>query len=90
MVTDVEIYDKICEYRKDHGYSPSIRELCPMIGVKSTSTASKRLGRMAWLNMITFSPRIPRSIVPLPRDRWSDEVFRAEQEEDKGGSASAS
>ena len=84
-MTDIEIYDIIVRYRDEHGYSPSVRELCPMIGVKSTSTASKRLARMAWLGMVSYLPRVARSTVPLPRNRWSDEVFRAEQQDDQDG-----
>lgn len=35
------IFEHIVEYIKDHGYPPSVRDLCEMSGYKSTSSVHK-------------------------------------------------
>lgn len=35
------IFDCIVKYIKEHGYSPSVRDLCEMSGYKSTSSVHK-------------------------------------------------
>ncbi len=36
-VMEQKVFDCILEYMKEHGYSPSTRDLCEMSGLKSTS-----------------------------------------------------
>lgn len=36
-------YDAIVDFILEHGYPPTCRELCDMVGIKSTSTIHKRL-----------------------------------------------
>lgn len=36
-------YDAIVDFIMEHGYPPTCRELCDMVGIKSTSTIHKRL-----------------------------------------------
>lgn len=40
MLTEREsqVLDTIVGYIKEHGYAPSVREICQFIGVKSTNT----------------------------------------------------
>lgn len=50
----------IQEYIKTYKMSPTIRELCDLVGIKSTSTMwgyIKRLQKRGYIDMINFSPR---------------------------------
>lgn len=40
------IYEKVVEYIQIHGYSPSVREIGEMTGLKSTSSVHSHLLRM--------------------------------------------
>lgn len=44
----------IIEYMEDHQYSPSIRELCEMTGLSSTSTVYQHLTSLAKEGRIKF------------------------------------
>lgn len=77
-------YDRICAYRGEHGWSPTIRELCSMCGVKSPSTMKRWIDDMVHVGMITSNPRKPRTIVPVPREMWNAEVLRAERQQEQG------
>lgn len=67
----VEIYDFICDYRKEKGFSPSYRDIMRAVGIKSTSTVKYRLERMAFLRMVRNDGK-PRTIVPLPKEEWRE------------------
>ncbi len=40
------IYEKVVEYIKKHGYSPTVREIGEMVGLTSTCTIHNHLLRM--------------------------------------------
>lgn len=40
------IYEKVVEYIQKHGYSPTVREIGEMVGLKSTSSVYNHLLRM--------------------------------------------
>ena len=42
-IKECAVYDAILGYAREWGYPPTIRELCEMTGIKSTSTMYKRL-----------------------------------------------
>lgn len=69
--TDEEVYRHICEFREEHGYSPSVRELCRKTGIKSSSTMHTRLRTMEYLGMVRSDSGKARSIVPVPESDWS-------------------
>ena len=58
--------DKILEfvggYIKEHGYSPSMREIGEAIGVDSTSHVSFHIDRLVEEGRLTKEPNIARSI----------------------------
>lgn len=45
-ISDREFYNYIKEYYDKHKYMPSIREICNMTGLKSTSTVHARLKKL--------------------------------------------
>lgn len=44
--TQLEILNHIINYISEHGYPPTIRELCDMTGLKSTSTVQSHINKM--------------------------------------------
>lgn len=54
------LYDYLKKYVEDHGYAPSIVEMCEFMGVSSTSTVHGRLTRLEQTGRIVR--RGPRAI----------------------------
>lgn len=55
-----ESYQCIWNYRKEHGYPPTVREFGKVIGVRSTSSVFfriKQLEKNGYIRRITASPR---------------------------------
>lgn len=46
------ILEKIISYITEHGYPPTIREICNMTGIKSTSTIHNHLNKMIESGML--------------------------------------
>lgn len=46
FLTQDKIYDFISQYIKDTGYSPTVREICMALDIKSTSTVSLHLKKL--------------------------------------------
>lgn len=53
----------IAEYFNEYHYSPTIRELCKRLDVKSTCTLSQRLSKARELGYVDYSDGEPRTIV---------------------------
>ena len=62
--TRKNILNKIIAYIAEHGYAPSVREICELTGLRSTSTVHRHLNIMLKKGMIeTDSPEgSPRAI----------------------------
>lgn len=58
-----EIYDAIVEHIREFGYPPTVRKLCEMTDVKSTSTMHRRLERLQQEGYISFVKGGSRTIV---------------------------
>lgn len=55
-----EILTVISDYIKEEGISPTIREICDIVGLKSSSTVHthiKKLEKQGYIKMIKDSPR---------------------------------
>lgn len=59
---DKEMYNVISLYIAQKGYSPTVRELCAMTGVRSTSTVHSRLKKLENLGKIRKLTESPRTI----------------------------
>lgn len=59
-----EIRQAIIDYIKQHGYSPSVREIGKAVGLKSTSAVQNHLNRMFAEGMLETDAKIgtPRAI----------------------------
>ena len=56
------VYDGIVSYQKNNGYSPSIRELCAICNLASTSSVYAHLKKLEELGYIRRREDAPRAI----------------------------
>lgn len=60
--TKMHIYEKTVAFLLSNGYSPTVRELCDITGLKSTSTVKLYLDELAVEGLITMRSDSPRTI----------------------------
>jgi len=67
---DIQILRSIYEYVEAKGYPPTMRELCTLCGIESTSTVSARLSRLEGAGFIMREPVKTRAmrLTELGRD----------------------
>ncbi len=58
----VEVYTAIVQYIARHHMAPTIRELGPLVGIRSTSAISRHLDKLRLAGRITWSPNRSRTI----------------------------
>lgn len=58
----IKLYKKINEFIANKGYSPSYRELCTLMGTKSTSNIASLLDDLQDLEYLKHEAKIARSI----------------------------
>ena len=56
------VYDGIVAYQKENGFAPSIRELCKLTGLASTSSVYAHLKNLEDLGYIRRKEDAPRAI----------------------------
>ncbi|MBQ9646760.1 MAG: transcriptional repressor LexA [Oscillospiraceae bacterium] len=61
------IYQFLLEYIGEHGYAPSVRDICDAVGLKSPSTVHFHLKNLAELGYIEKGAFKGRAIVPVDR-----------------------
>ena len=59
---EMKMLDMIKSYIKEHGYSPTVREIAEILDIKSTSTAQKHLNMLEKEGYITKMDSAPRTI----------------------------
>ncbi len=57
------IYDAIQEFLEINGYSPTIRELCDLLDLKSTATMYVHLKKMKEKGVLNYQEGCSRTIV---------------------------
>ena len=62
-----EVLENIIIFQRKHGYPPTVRELCGMSGVKSTSTIAMHMNRLKECGYITWISTMPRTIQVLKK-----------------------
>ena len=68
VATDKQIIEFIQAFCDDHGFSPSIREICKEFGYSSPSTIKVRIDYMRKIGLVTFIERVPRTIRVVRHD----------------------
>lgn len=54
----------IVAHRAEHGYSPTVRELCELLGVRSLNAVVCRLAILERKGALRRTPMVARSLVP--------------------------
>ena len=62
---DKEMYNIIMLYIAQNGYSPTVRELCRISDLRSTSTVHNRLKKLESLGKIQKLTECPRTITVM-------------------------
>lgn len=57
-----EILAEIIKFKKENGFSPTVRELCKLAGLKSTSSMVAQLSNLRDSGHITWIESMPRTI----------------------------
>jgi len=60
-----QVLNSIIEFKSNHGYSPTVRELCEMTGLKSTSSIASHMRTLKENGYITWIDSMPRTIQVL-------------------------
>lgn len=58
----------IREFVEEHHIPPSVRDLMPLVGIRSTSAMAYRLDRLAERGYIRRVPGVSRGIIVLPKE----------------------
>ncbi len=56
------IYDYICDYQKEHGFPPTVREIAKIVGLASSSSAHSYLKQLEEKGYIRRMEGCPRAI----------------------------
>ena len=62
---DREMYNIISLYIAQNGFAPTVRELCTMTGLRSTSSVHSRLKKLESLGQIRKLTESPRTITVM-------------------------
>lgn len=68
----LQVLEAIQEYQLEHGYAPTVRELCKVLGVNSPAVIHGILQRLKQHDRISYEPKIHRSIVVHYHDNEVD------------------
>ena len=60
-----KVYECILRYQKLNGFAPTVRELCRMVGLKSTSSIASYLKELEEKGYIARKTECPRAIAVL-------------------------
>jgi SOS-response transcriptional repressor LexA len=60
-----ELLDFIRAHRTEHGYSPTLREMCVALRVASHTAVNEHLAGLERKGLIRRSPNVSRSVVPV-------------------------
>ena len=63
---DAEILCFIEFYWDEHGYAPSVRDICAALGFNSPATVAHYLRRMREQGLVEYEDRIPRTVRVTP------------------------
>lgn len=61
------ILAEIILYKEKHGFPPTVRELCKLTGLKSTSSVANHLKKLKEDGYITWEESMPRTITVIKK-----------------------
>lgn len=62
-----EILAEIIKFKKEYGFSPTVRELCKLVGLKSTLSMAAQLSNLRDSGHITWIESMPRTITVVEK-----------------------
>ena len=65
---EFQILDAIKDYIEQNGFSPTVRELCEIVGLKSSSTVHNHLNKLESKGFITKMGNSPRTLKVLKEE----------------------
>lgn len=68
-VRQKDVLQAIMDFTEKNKYPPSVRELCEIIGLKSSSTMHRHLEGLKLKGLVTWEPYTPRTIKILEQDK---------------------
>lgn len=68
IATDSQILESIRDFIEEHGYSPTIRELCEAVGIRSPGSMKYRIDRLRSEGMLSYDSDKPRTIRVVEHD----------------------
>jgi len=71
------ILDGIRLFKDEHGYPPTIAELCQMVGLRSKSTVASHLNKLRDLHLVTWKSGEERTLVVTDEGWIASEVVKA-------------
>lgn len=66
------VHQTLRDYAAEHGYAPSMQDLCNLTGITAKSTISWHLDRLAAAGLIARTARVPRGIRLLEPQNTND------------------
>lgn len=66
------VYEYICSYIHKNNISPSVRDICAGVGLKSTSSVHAYLKQLDQMGKIEYRPGIRRAIIIKDQEAFSD------------------
>ena len=64
------VLDYIKQYIAEKGYSPTVREICQGLGLKSPATIQEHLKKLVYAGLITNNPKKSRTIELLVENEY--------------------
>ncbi|MDE7308455.1 MAG: LexA repressor [Lachnospiraceae bacterium] len=62
-----EILEEIIKFKKEYGFSTTVRELCKLVGLKPTSSMVAQLSNLKDSGHITWIESMPRTITVMEK-----------------------
>ncbi len=72
------IYDFICDFYEENGYSPSVREICDGVGLKSTATVHTHIENLKNLGVLNKADMKNRALVINAKEEPAPELSNDE------------
>lgn len=63
--TEQKVLESISAYQRRHGYAPTVRELCPLVGLSSTSSVAAHLMALEKKGFLERKASSPRAMLIL-------------------------
>lgn len=71
---DINVLEVLKKYSREKGYAPSVREICSILDIKSTSTVFSIINKLDKYGYIKKDPSRPRALVIVDNENESNTI----------------